>query len=56
MINVVHVQQKTNNNVLQTLVHMKKIIIQHKSTKMVSHSILQNWCLHMTNTDRSKTL
>jgi len=35
MINVVHVQQKTNNNVLQTLVHMKKIIIQHKSTKMV---------------------
>jgi len=30
---------------------------QHKSTKMVSHSALQNRCLHTTNTDiRAKHL
>jgi len=26
------------------------------STKMISHSALQNTCLHTTNTDRNKTL
>jgi len=29
---------------------------QHKSTKMVSRSALQNRCLHTTSTDRSKNI
>jgi len=30
-------------------------IIQNKSTKLISRNALQNWCLHTTNTDKSKT-
>jgi len=38
------------------VVHITDAITQHKNTKMVSHSALQNRYLHTTNTDRTKTL
>jgi len=36
--------------------HITVATIQHKRTKIVCHSALQNRCLQTTNTDRSKTL
>jgi len=36
------------------VLHTTVAIIQHKSTKMVSHSALQNRCVHTTNTDGAK--
>jgi len=38
------------------VVHITSAITQYKSTKNGSHTALQNRCMHMTNTDRSKTL
>jgi len=38
------------------MVHITGTIKQARSQKMVSHSSLQNRCLHTANTYRSKTL
>jgi len=38
------------------VVHIFDAVIQHKSSKIISHNALQNRCLHTTNTDRRKTM
>jgi len=46
-----------SNRIYYRLVfHITDAIMQHKSTKMVSHNALQNRCLHTTNSDWNKTL